>query len=1198
MPIRRGRTGIGVGGGVQIVSELPEPVRGRQPLIAYVEADYYASGGLSEAETTFTLNPAAQGFGRIGGAPVPAIDGFGNMYQDGNRATFITGLSEALASRLGGSSLNLDGVSYGLRGLSANGVLTNNNSGPRWVAGTPITLRFLRADGQALGADGRFYPVRDDDEPLIKEGFYHVSPETGLWVEGLGLAEGGLPAVFLPETGLSDADIRDHKWKGILVGLSREDAGADWRLVTAAGAASVALDATTRTVTVTRPAAEGQADIVAALNGLEVDGDTTLYAVLIGGSNGNARLEAAPLNQPFSEFFSRGSLPRPSSDEIDARVQALVKPYALDGGPLIAGTDAESAFVLEPEVTQAFLLGIIGLTEAQLNDLFTGAAVTGTGAGRVITVTQADGSTVTLAVPDTGGGGGGGTADGVVNSAAFSADGMTLTLGTSAGGTITANIPESLRQAGLSQELVQNLITAYLQDYDTAAEVAADIAQALTNYRRLATVVENSGDVTLTPGDRGSTLRHTGNAAATYTPAVADPPVGWWVRLLNTSSAVLTFDVGVARRIEGAGQSVEIAAGDCVTVQFLGAATWAVITNTAGAAAAAGGGGQPARELVVLAPIRVTNTNGAANVVWPADYATYKNYEVVTGDDEGVTDTIRGTTAFLALQQDGDIRIFVGDKDEAGSRKWLTWTPSTRTMTPGQQGTNTNVRIKSARLYDDGGGGSGEVADNSLEPIKAKATTPAEQAAWRARFMSAHISVRTDLPPIADANIGSDVVILRAGIADGISIVDITDPNTPITAAEVGDVLMALTFREAVWTRVGNIITGRGDATARAAIQELQLRYNYLAKRGGATLQLYHLGAGNEQYTQDAFVALAGQNLTITGHIDDPALLPDAGRFFLRIANGAGGHTIKTQGGAGTAELQVFQLNAVERTARNQLTAGTVQFTFQITAAEMAAIFTDASSDPIDAAFVAFDVGMSEADAGTNEADVLAVFYEHLVGSAGLTPEQAAEIQRDGQGVQTALAATRANAARLNAVEPRTTALEGKVWPGTVAVTPHELHASIGAFTMRATLTRTTGTFPNGARMRIAAGARNGAFVHATEDKAAPATLAFDAAQSRALIQNTSNGWIGGTLYLDVYESDEATRIVRIPLYIPVVQGSVGPLITNIAAYDAAQDRFEDSTGGQVTLHPGSIVLTTQVIYDAAVADSFAFPAEVVFLTR
>ena len=175
---------------------------------------------------------------------------------------------------------------------------------------------------------------------------------------------------------------------------------------------------------------------------------------------------------------------------------------------------------------------------------------------------------------------------------------------------------------------------------------------------------------------------------------------------------------------------------------------------------------------------------------------------------------------------------------------------------------------------------------------------------------------------------------------------------------------------------------------------------------------------------------------------------------------------------------------------------------------------------------------------------------------------------------------------------------EGQKWPGDVFVIPHEVHAGIGAFTMRVVLTRAAGTFPNGARMRIAAGTRNGAFVHAADDINSPAILAFDATQSRALIQNTNNGLIGGTLFLDVYQSDESTRIVRIPLRVPVVQGSVGPLITNIASYDATQDRFEDSTGGAIALPAGAIVLTTQAIYDAAAADSFSFPANVIFLTR
>ena len=63
---------------------------------------------------------------------------------------------------------------------------------------------------------------------------------------------------------------------------------------------------------------------------------------------------------------------------------------------------------------------------------------------------------------------------------------------------------------------------------------------------------------------------------------------------------------------------------------------------------------------------------------------------------------------------------------------------------------------------------------------------------------------------------------------------------------------------------------------------------------------------------------------------------------------------------------------------------------------------------------------------------------------------------------------------------------------------------------------------------------------------------------------------------------------------------TAGPVIVNtsIASYDATQDRFEDSGGAAVRLVAGTIVLTTQAIYDAAVADSFSFPAGVIFLTR
>ena len=58
-------------------------------------------------------------------------------------------------------------------------------------------------------------------------------------------------------------------------------------------------------------------------------------------------------------------------------------------------------------------------------------------------------------------------------------------------------------------------------------------------------------------------------------------------------------------------------------------------------------------------------------------------------------------------------------------------------------------------------------------------------------------------------------------------------------------------------------------------------------------------------------------------------------------------------------------------------------------------------------------------------------------------------------------------------------------------------------------------------------------------------------------------------------------------------------IISNIASYDAAQNRFEDSSGNEVTVPNGSIVTLTQAIYDAAVADAGFTPnANAIFLTR
>ena len=137
----------------------------------------------------------------------------------------------------------------------------------------------------------------------------------------------------------------------------------------------------------------------------------------------------------------------------------------------------------------------------------------------------------------------------------------------------------------------------------------------------------------------------------------------------------------------------------------------------------------------------------------------------------------------------------------------------------------------------------------------------------------------------------------------------------------------------------------------------------------------------------------------------------------------------------------------------------------------------------------------------------LAQAVRDQLGGTGLTPEQSAAIAAN-------------TAAR---------------WTGDVFVTPHELPNDTEAFTLHAFLHRVTGTFPNGARMRLEHGGRNGAFVHAADDTSAPATLAFNATQGRNSVQNIVNGLMGGNPQLRIVESDETTTIATLPIRLPIV---------------------------------------------------------------
>ena len=203
----------------------------------------------------------------------------------------------------------------------------------------------------------------------------------------------------------------------------------------------------------------------------------------------------------------------------------------------------------------------------------------------------------------------------------------------------------------------------------------------------------------------------------------------------------------------------------------------------------------------------------------------------------------------------------------------------------------------------------------------------------------------------------------------------------------------------------------------------------------------------------------------------------------------------------------------------------------------MRAIFLDSGGNPIQAAFVQFEIGTG---AVHREENSIASFYLHLVGE-GVTPDQALAISRAGQGVLLArqeareadakataaqeentrqddrlealesappgaagatpaqVAAIEANTAKVGITPAQAQAItdnSAKVgitqaqanaitantnarWEGSAYTVPHEIPTDQTAFTLRAFLDRADGTFPAGARMRINASGRKALRVNA-----------------------------------------------------------------------------------------------------------------------
>ena len=126
-------------------------------------------------------------------------------------------------------------------------------------------------------------------------------------------------------------------------------------------------------------------------------------------------------------------------------------------------------------------------------------------------------------------------------------------------------------------------------DGTTAATKVITIPGASGTGGYTPAVSDKTADYIVVNGDQGNTVRATGSTALTFTlPDVATPiAAGWWVRVANASSAALTIDGNGADTIDGEA-TLEVAAGDVVTLQVVGATAWMVLTTTAGGGTSSG----------------------------------------------------------------------------------------------------------------------------------------------------------------------------------------------------------------------------------------------------------------------------------------------------------------------------------------------------------------------------------------------------------------------------------------------------------------------------------------------------------------------------------------------------------------------------------------------------------------------------------
>ena len=168
---------------------------------------------------------------------------------------------------------------------------------------------------------------------------------------------------------------------------------------------------------------------------LQITSDTGTDATVPSASATEAGLESAADKAKLDGVATGATAV--STQAIQAIVNATSL-SALQG--MVTDSQIPDAIMRDAELTAAAIETLLGLTSTEVNDLLTGASIT----GQILTFTQNDGTTVAVTIPTAMAG----TGDGVVQSGAFNADQTELILTLDTGGVVTIDVPAALRGTG------------------------------------------------------------------------------------------------------------------------------------------------------------------------------------------------------------------------------------------------------------------------------------------------------------------------------------------------------------------------------------------------------------------------------------------------------------------------------------------------------------------------------------------------------------------------------------------------------------------------------------------------------------------------------------------------------------------------------------------------------------------------------